>query len=334
MTQYGLVKALDPLLHSKKTLAFIWQCISIDHQPNERSMDLLHSVAKAMNLGEQDIKATKSMAIGISKLPGEEAAKEYVEPDRDTRGTRACMWTFLLIVAGIIFGIVYGAKRMSNYYHNDYLPNRALTHHRTCNRLAQEALDNNDFKTAHYYLTAYCHGRTHEDKNARKVAETVVNFVDKAMHTAYAGNPADNPLIPLTVDVFLAFNESTFKVCQEECNRMRVTLVQYFLEQNDFISANKVMTHADVESQIYFTDSALAYCMKAGDTKLANRYYKASMNYLRKALYGADLAPFEKRWKKIMQEAKPEKNYKADSRVIALLKAKIQQNGELLRWIE
>ena len=334
ITQYRLLEEIEPLLHSKKTLAFIWQCIAIDHQPNERGMDLLHSVAKAMNLGEQDIKATKSMAIGFSKLSGEEAAKEYVEPDRDTRGERACIWTFLLIVAGIIFGIVYGAKSAINYYHNDFLPKRALTHHRTCNNLAQEALDNNDFKKAHYYLTSYCKNRTREGKNAWRVTETVVHFVDKALHTATIGNKPNDSLVPLAVDVFLAFNKSTHKTSQSECDQMRLKLVKYFLDRGDLLSANKVMLNADLESQFYFTDKALAYCMKAGEKQLANQYYASVMKFMRESMPRTDLSPYEKRWKKIMKETKVEKDFQKDPKVIILLKKKAPKNGKFHRWVE
>ena len=332
--QSEFFQEFEPLLHSKKTLAFIWQCIAIDHQPNDTSTALLNAFAKAMNLEEKDIKATRTMATGISKLSGEEALKEYVEPERDTRSDRACLWTFLLIVAGIIFGIVYGAKSAINYYHNDFLPKRALTHHRTCNNLAQEALDNNDFKKAHYYLTSYCKNRTREGKNAWRVTETVVNFVDKALHTATIYNKTNDPLITLAVDVFLAFNKSTHKTSQSECDQMRLKLVKYFLERGDLLSANKVMPYADLESQYCFTDKALAYCMKAGEKQLANQYYTSVMKFMRESMRGADMSPYERRWKKIMKETKAEKDFQKDPKVIILLKKKAPKNGKFLRWVE
>jgi hypothetical protein len=329
-----LMEDIRPLLHSKKTLAFIWQCIAVDHQPKPEAMTLLREVANAMHLTEQDINATKSMAIGFSRLSGEEAVKEYVEPEKDTRMDRVVTWVMLLLVVGLIVGLIYGTKGIVRYYHNDYLPKRALTSDGPCNRLAQEAIDKNDFEKAHYYLTSYCNNRTKKGKNARKIAETAVHFVDKAMKTAYAGEPANNPLVPLAVDVYLAFNQSTHKTCQEECDHMRLTLVQHFLEQEDLLSANKVMIYADVESQIYFTDKALAYCIKAGDKKLANRYFNASMEFVRSALYKADVSPFERRWKKIMRETKAQKDFRADPQVMDLLRKKIMQNGGLLRWVD
>lgn len=329
-----IMEEIRPLLHSKKTLAFIWQCIAVDHQPNEEAMALLRSVANAMQLTEQDINATKSMAIGFAKLPGAEAVKEYVEPEKDTRAGRVALWIMFLLLVGLILGIVYGAKGIARYYHNDYLPKKALTSDGPCNRLAQEAIDKNDFEKAHYYLTNYCYNRTKKGKNARKIAETAVHFVDKALNTAYAGEPAANPLVPLAVDVYLAFNQSTHKTCQEECDHMRLALVLHFLELEDLLSANKVMIYADVESQIYFTDKALAYCIKAGDKKLANRYFKASMEYVHSALYNADVSPFERRWKKIMRETKAPKDFRADPQVMDLIRKKIMKNGGLLRWVD
>ena len=115
---------------------------------------------------------------------------------------------------------------------------------------------------------------------------------------------------------------------------MRLKLVKYFLDRGDLLSANKVMLNADLESQFYFTDKALAYCMKAGEKQLANQYYTSVMKFMRESMPRTDLSPYEKRWKKIMKETKVEKDFQKDPKVIILLKKKAPKNGKFHRWVE
>ena len=72
-------KEIKSLFSSKKTLTFVWQCMSVDKKLSQQENDLFGKIAAEYKLGNDEIESMKKFAAKYSMLSDDSLVKEYMK---------------------------------------------------------------------------------------------------------------------------------------------------------------------------------------------------------------------------------------------------------------
>lgn len=101
-----LRKMIRPLLLSKKTITFAWECMAIDKQVTTQETELFAKIVAEYKISETEVSQLKGMAQRFAKLKPDQIAKEYADLTEEMAPLRRKVWTMIYSVVGVILFIV------------------------------------------------------------------------------------------------------------------------------------------------------------------------------------------------------------------------------------
>jgi len=341
-----LLKSLEPLMHSKKTLAFVWHCITAGYEPNEKDMKLLNRISKAMNLTQKDINLTRQMAHGIDKLLPSEQIIEYVEPEKDTRAIKRTIRATLISLFILVVAAIIGIK----YYNNSLVPKWGYTKSYYCNKMVNRSLEKDDYEAAKDYILTFFDYAKKEGESPQCIVKSVDAYIEKATKEDHEILNNNNPLIESSVELYHLFDSpEDYSQCEEECENMCKNLVMYYVGNYDFIAANRIMERAGVAAQVEFSTAAIEYLIKSGKESWAEEYHWQALHYVdeqhnarhmfRMIQFNSKLdreygdIAVRNRWKQLMKDTQYEPDFHADKKILTLLRAKSSKNRPYQIWV-
>ena len=102
-----IIKKIKPILKSKKTISFAWQCMNVDKsisQPEEQLFQQITSQYK--DLTEEEIENYKNMAHRFKKLEDSQIIKEYADVKPSYKNKRKAFWYGIITLAASAGGAV------------------------------------------------------------------------------------------------------------------------------------------------------------------------------------------------------------------------------------
>ena len=97
---------IRPLLLSKKTITFAWECMAIDKQVTTQETELFAKIVAEYKISETEVSQLKGMARRFAKLKPDQIAKEYADLTEEMAPLRRKVWAMIYSVVGVILFIV------------------------------------------------------------------------------------------------------------------------------------------------------------------------------------------------------------------------------------
>lgn len=95
-------KMIKPLLHSKKTITFAWQCMAVDKEITQEEQSLFEKIVSEYNIEQSEIESLKGLANKFSKLKSEQIAIEYANLSEEFAEIRKNTWRAIITTIFII----------------------------------------------------------------------------------------------------------------------------------------------------------------------------------------------------------------------------------------
>lgn len=101
-------KMIKPLLSSKKTITFAWECMAVDKKITQQELVLFDKIVSEYKLEHAEIERLKGLASKFSKLQKDQIAIEYASLSEDFADIRKKTWNIIIIsilVVALMIGI-------------------------------------------------------------------------------------------------------------------------------------------------------------------------------------------------------------------------------------
>ena len=95
-------KMIKPLLKSKKTISFAWQCMAVDKKVTPQEETLFNQIVSEYDLDNAEIDHLKRMATKFSKLKNDQLAIEYADLSDEFTAIRKKVWKTVIYTASAV----------------------------------------------------------------------------------------------------------------------------------------------------------------------------------------------------------------------------------------
>ena len=147
-----LRKMIRPLLASKKTLTFAWECMAIDKKVSPQEEELFAKIAAEYKLSEAEVTRYKGMAQRFARLKPDQIAKEYADLADEMASLRKKVWIVILsTLAALLFLLYWNAPFFNSLMPN---PDDKYTYYEYADMARQET-EGADYNMSDDYDTSY-----------------------------------------------------------------------------------------------------------------------------------------------------------------------------------
>lgn len=101
-----LRKLIKPLLKSKKTITFAWECMAVDKKVSQEEIELFNNIVAEYKLDSDEIERLKALANKFSKLKGDQIAIEYADLSDELSSIRRKTRNIILIVGALLLAVI------------------------------------------------------------------------------------------------------------------------------------------------------------------------------------------------------------------------------------